>query len=224
MSKVPYVLLPALFVFLHCSCRDQVVANRVVEPEKDLKQMIHIQNVESTEKSLLLHYIVSNPYDHEIWICEDIDRRGKYDVETRIVKETLYVRIHLHLEANILPIQSVYAKYCRLAPGNSRPGRVVLSLPVSNASPLYDFHDRYKRRKKITLRRVCLELGYFEGNLLTTISERIKKDESEAKKIRKSRSQDDVIYLSDIWPGLVLEKVTKAVATDVDIPCSVQEN
>ena len=219
MTKVFHVLVLALFAFLYACCRNQVAVNGV--PEKYLSQMIHIKNVELTEKTVILDYIVSNPYEHEIWVCEDIDRYGKYDVETRIAEKTLCVKLRLLLEINILRSRAVYARYRRLAPGDSRLGRVVLNLPARNASPLFSFGERHKNRRKITLRSVCLEVGYFKGDLLKMISERIKKDEREVHKIKQSHSQDDAIYLSHLWPGLVLETASKAIVADVNIPGSV---
>jgi len=133
--------------------------------------MIKIQNFEVTEKTLTLDYQVSNPFEYGIWACEDIDTRSKYDVETRIDAETVRIKLLSNLETNLAPEIGTLAKYRRLSPGESHSERILLNLPIRNASPVYEFHEDRKKHKQVFLHRAVFEVGYFEDKLINRISE-----------------------------------------------------
>ncbi len=194
--------------------------------------MLHIKNFTVTEKALTLDYQVSNPFAYDIWICEDIDIDGRYNVETRVNAETVRIKLRFNLECNILLEEGVIAKYHRLSPGESHSGKILLNLPIANASPVYDFGDFGKKHKQIVVHRAVFEVGYFERDLLNILSERIEKGKrdptnvnfySEAlmlEEIQQAHSHNTV-YLPHLWSGQRKEKSVRAVVTDVDIPCSV---
>ena len=232
MNTFAYSFLLACSVVLSGCCR----APQGPEPlgrEKEGRRMIQIENLILTEKSLTLDYEVSNPFAHEIWICEDIDVRSKYDVETRIDAETVWIKLRFNLECNFMPWPGVLFKYRRLPPGQSHSGKILLNLPIANASPVYYFGEFGKKKKQVVLHRAVFEVGYFEGDLLNTLSERIERAkgdttgnlglESEAvmmERIQHCQSRNTV-YLPHLWPGESMEKCAEVLITDVDIPCSI---
>lgn len=223
MTTILYIFLLATSVFLS-GCRRA--------PDNEECRMLQIENLTLAEKSLTLDYRLSNPFKRDIWICEDIDIYGKYDVETRIEAETLQIKLRFNLECNILLEEGVIAKYRRLSRGESHSGKILLNLPIANASPVYDFGEFGKKHKQIVLHHAVFEVGYFEGDLLNMLSERIEKGKrdptnvnfySEAlmlEEIQQAHSRNTV-YLPHLWSGLRMEKCAKVVVTDVDIPCSI---
>jgi len=194
--------------------------------------MIKVQNIEVTEKTLTLDYQVSNPFAHDIWICEDIDINGRYDAETRVNAETVRIKLCFNLECNILLEEGIMAKYLRLSPGESHSGRILLNLPIANASPVYDFHEDRKIHKQVVLQSVVFEVGYFEEDLLNMLSDSIEKGKREPtneelyvealmlEEIQQAHSHNTV-YLPHLWSGLRMEKSAKVIITDVNIPCSI---
>ena len=138
MTTIFCVILLACSV-LWSGCRNE---------EKE-SRMIKIEKLALTEKTLTLDFQVSNPFTYEIWICEDIDVRGKYEVETRIDAGTVWIRLRGYLESNVTMYVPVVCKYRRLLPGEPYLGRILLNLPIRNASPVYEFGEDHKRRKQI---------------------------------------------------------------------------
>jgi hypothetical protein len=231
MTTYIYMFLLACFVLMNgCSWDSQARIDKT--QEKEGGRMIKINNITVKEETLTLDYQVVNPFTNDIWICEDIDIYGRYDVETRITDREIQIKLRFNLECNILLHQGVLAKYRRLSQGDSNSGRILLKLPITNASPVYDFSEDGKKHKRIILNQAFFEVGYFEGNLLNILSESIEKGKqdpnneglySEAlilEEIKKAQSHD-IVYLPHLWRGLRKEKSMKVIITDVDIPCSV---
>jgi len=196
--------------------------------------MLKIENLTVTEKALTLDYQVVNPFMDDIWICEDIDTEGKYDAETRIDAETVWIKLRFNLESNFLRDPPAIAKYLRLPPGESHSGRIILDLPVRNASPVYAFREDRKRRKQIVLHRAVFEVGYFEGEFVNRVSEQIEQvkrylrgtkfQDSQTDRFIREEVQDGqlckFLYLRDQGQEVRIEKSAKVVVADVDIPCS----
>jgi hypothetical protein len=208
------------------------------EEEKEKKEsaeMIQIRNLTLTDKTLTLNYRVSNPFEYDIWICEDIDIYSKYDVETRIDNETVRIKLRSNLETNIWLEVAPLAKYRLLSPGDSHSGKILLNLPIRNASPVYDFDEDRKKHRQIVLKRAVFEVGYFEGKYINMISETIEKFKRgrPSEEIQNTqfnpRIEEEIedgqsyqfLYCSNLWPGLSKEKFAEVLITDVDIPCSV---
>ena len=197
--------------------------------------MIKIENLTVTKKALMLDYQVSNPFEYDIWTCDDIDIYGKDDVETRIDSETVWIKLRFNLETNILLEEGLLAKYRSLSPGQSHSGKILLNLPIRNASPVYDFDDDRKKHKQVFLKCVVFEIGYFEGKHINRISEVLEKFKSvkSSKEIQNTRFNPRIeneiqdgksykfLYCTNYWPGLDKEKTAKVVVTDNDIPCYV---
>ena len=230
IRKESLFLLACSVFFSGCRWGKQADIDKTTE--KVPYPLIQIENLTVTEKALTLDYQVSNPLAYDIWVCEDIDIYGRYDVETRIDAETVWIKLCFNLECNVYLLQAVYAKYRRLSPGESHSERILLNLPVRNASPVYEFHENRKKHKQVVLHRAVFELGYLEGDLENVLLESIYKGKRDPTNeqlhyewlmlgyIQNARSRN-TIYLPDYWPGLSMEKSAEVVVTDVNIPCSV---
>jgi hypothetical protein len=237
-----YIFLLAISVFLS-GCRPDSQLPKEKVADNGQCRMIEIQNLTATEKTLALEYRVSNPFTDDIWVCQDIDTEGKYDVETRIDAETVWIKLRFNLARNFHRDPPAIAKYLRLPPGQFHSGRISLNLPIRNASPLYDFEleeDR-KKRKEIVLHRAVFEVGYFGcefGEFFDVAAEILKEREIKrniqvigGRKLLLTQPliveeiQDgqprEVVYVNDLWSSTKLEESAKVVITDVDIPCSV---
>lgn len=237
MTKIFYVFLLFCFVLLS-GCRQRSQPSEKEAPEKKVCQMIKIENLTVTEKALTLDYQVSNPFEDDIWVCEDIDIYSRHDVETRIDAETVWIKLRSNLETNILREIAALAKYRLLSPGESHSGQILLNLPIRNASHVYDFDERRKEHKQIVLNRLVFEVGYFEGELVNRISEAQEKSKCgmSSEELQNTqfvpRIKEEIqdgqshkfLYCENYWPVLSKEKSAKVVVTDDDIPCSVVAN
>jgi len=196
------------------------------------KRMIHIDNFTVTDEALALDYTVSNPFEYDIWVCEDIDINGTYDVETRISPGTLNIRLCFNLECNVYLYALVFAKYRLLKPGQSHSGKILLDLPVKNASPVYHFAKDRTELRRITSNRAVFEVGYLKGEVIDRfleIQRLIRLNDPSAKKsvdwpeIKEETigEQSQKFALTPhVWSdGLTKEKSAKVVITDIEIPC-----
>lgn len=235
MKTIFYMFLLVFSLFLS-GCRRDRKAHEDKAPEKEVFRMIQIHNLKVTKETLMLDYQVTNPFNYDIWICEDIDIFGELNVETRIDVEKLQIKCRFNLENNILLDEAILAKYHFLSPKECFSGKILLKLPVRNTSPVYDFDEYGKKRKQVVLHKVVFEVGYFEGNLPGMLYESIEKgkrnpDNEELyvealylESILKGRELDysnDVFYIPHLWRGLHKEKSAKVIVNDIDIPCSV---
>jgi hypothetical protein len=241
-----YIFLLAYSVFL-IGCRpsrpDSQLSREKV-PEEGQCLMLDIENLTVTEKALTLDYEVSNPFTHDIRICQDIDTEGKYDVETRIDAETVWIKLRFNLARNFHRDPPAIAKYLRLPRGEPHSGRIILNLPIRNASPVYDFEERRKKRKQIVLHRAVFEVGYFGGEFgeFFDVASEILKEKGIKRNIQviggrkllltqpliveeiQDSQPREVVYVDDLWSSIKLEKSARVVVTDVDIPCSVVDD
>jgi len=213
-----------------CSQRTQVPEEETAESIG--KRMIHIENFTVTDKALTLDYKVSNPFGYDIWICEDIDIDGRYVVETRISPGTLNIKLCFNLECNAYLYRSVSAKYRLLKPGESHSGKILLSLPVRNASPVYGFAENRTELRQTVLNRAVLEVGYLKGEVIDRTLEIIRLvrlDDPSRKKadnmpeVKEEMTEGQsrkVAIVPQSWQEIDKEKSAKVVITDVEIPCS----
>ncbi len=167
--------------------------------------LLEVQSFCLTEESLRLDYLVHNPFDHDIWICDDLDIRSKNrvserDAATRITDGTLWIRLHEHLEWNFFG-DPIFARYRRVPSGNSVSENLLLPVPVTNDSPLYTYGHRDDVRT--IAHRVVFELGYFEEDLPSLLSQ---------------WGDANAVLISDWWDRLDLERITQVVIADVNVP------
>lgn len=240
MTTILYIFLLACSVFLG-GCHPDSQVSREKAPEKGPCLMLEIENLTVAENALTLDYRVSNPFAYDIRVCQDIDVYGRYDVETRIDAETVWIKLRFNLEDNAFSSPPPIAKYLRLSPGESHSGRILLNLPIRNASPVYYFDEDRKEHEQIVLHRAVFEVGYFGakfGKFFDIVSKQIKEKGIKPKtkgvllgsglpfqpaiveEIQDGQPRE-VVYVDDRWPSISGEESAKVVVTDVDIPCSV---
>jgi hypothetical protein len=135
MNTVVRVILLACSIAL-AGCRKDGQGSKEQVPEKEAPSIIAIENLATTEKNLTLDYRVSNPFPYDIWVCQDIDSEGKCHVETRIEPETVWIKLKFKVERNVFRDPLAIGEYLCLPRGDSRAARVVLELPIRNASPV----------------------------------------------------------------------------------------
>jgi outer membrane lipoprotein-sorting protein len=206
---------------------------RSAAPEAGTSNMVSIANVRVSQENLVFDYRIKNGFPHDIWVCEDIDIYGGFDVATRIKQETLFIKLSFNLPCNVLLLQGVEAKYSRLPPDVTHKGKISLELPIENASPVYHF-DEPDRKKVVELHHAVFEVGYFAEDLLKMISDDIKKGKEDPndedaycmmlilEEIEKKNSSD-VAYIPHLWVRKTNEKVSKVDIMDVSIPCYVTD-
>ena len=212
-----------------CSRRAQPAEEETAESIG--QRMIHIDNFTVTDKALTLDYKVSNPFEYDIWVCEDVDINGKYDVETRLSTGTLNIKLCFNLECNVYLYNWVYAKYRLLKPGESHSGKILLDLPVKNDSPVYGFAKHRTELRPSTLNRAVFEVGYLKGEVIDRfieIQRLIRLDDPSRKKAdNMPEIKEEMIgeqlqkfaIVPCIWQDIEIEKSAKVVITDVEIPC-----
>ena len=125
----------------------------------------------------------------------------------------------------------VFAKYRLLRLGQSHSGKILLSLPVRNASPVYYFTKPRTELRRTTLNRAVFEVGYLKGEVVDRaieIMRLVRLDDPNAKKSDnmpevkeemlggESRKFAIVPYT---WQEIDKEKSATLVITDVEIPC-----
>ncbi len=240
MTTILYIFLFACSVFLS-GCHPYTQLAREKAADNGKCGMLQIENLTVTEKTLMLDYRVSNHFAYDIRVCQDIDFDGREHVETRIDAETVWIKLRFNLERNIHRDPQAIAKYLRLSPGESHSGKIILNLPIRNASPVYYFDEDRKEHKQIVLHRAVFEVGYFGaefGEFFDVAAEILKergiKHDFSVRRGRKvlqaqplivEEMQDgqprEVVYVNDLWSSTKLEESAEVLITDVAIPCSV---
>lgn len=223
------ILLTCSVMLSGCSRRNRPSGEKV--PEKIGELMLRIENATVDENILTLDYKVSNRFEFDIWVCQDIDIYGGFDVETRITPGALQIKLCFDLECNLIFYRSVFAKYRLLKPGESNSGTILLSLPVRNASPVYDFNEDRTKYRRTVLNRVVFEVGYINGEDINKALEFAKRDKQNIPSgnilVGAPEMREEIIdgqlckfaIVPQVWEGLVKEKSVKVVVTEVEVPC-----
>jgi len=244
MTTILYIFFGVCYVFLSgCYCVRQTQENR--DPDIEAHQMIQIQNFTLTERNLSFDYKVSNPFAEDIRVCQDINVYGNQHVATIIDAETVRIQLRLNIERDkALRDPPAIAKYLRMPPGESYSGRILLNLPIRNASPVNYFpEEEDKERMQIVLHRVVFEVGYFGIRLnkgFEVIAKTLKEwgikgdipidpvsglHDLRGGPVIKEEIQNgqscEVVYINEGWSTIKAEEFAKVVITDVDVPCSI---
>ena len=193
MNNIIYTFLLACSVFLGGCCCTRHIPEDLTR-EKKPAEMIQIQNLTLTDKTLTLTYRVSNPFEDGIWVCYDTWVHGEQDVQstsTRIDGETVWIKLRFNLESlGALTNPPAVAKYVRLPPGESCSGRILRNLPIKDY--LREGRAEHKEHKEIehkeiVLHRVVFEIGYIGtfgpkwNALLDSWAEKMKEGSIESK-------------------------------------------
>ncbi len=176
--------------------------------------------------SLRLNYRVTNVSSRDLWVCTSMEyyepADSQYTIETRIVGETLRIKRRGNVEQNMfVQTGGGCAGYYRLRPGRSRSGTVVVALPAENRSVVYKIEEPLPPKHAVVLKRVVLELGYFDENLATLFAREEGRWYGHTVSRGGQRNPNVVVirYVSPHrWRGLDLEEAVQVTFSDVDIP------
>jgi hypothetical protein len=189
------------------SCAGAEEANKPVK--EDESRILQVRKLDIMSDYLSLDYLVHNPFDHDIWVCYDLDvgsknRVSERDAATRIAGGTLWIRLHEHLEWDFFG-DPVVARYRRVPSGNSVSENLLLPVPVTNDSPVYAYGHRNDVRA--FAHRVVFELGYFTEDLPSLLSQ---------------WGDANSVLISRPWAQLDLEQIAEATIADVNVPVMAQ--
>lgn len=125
---------------------------------------MELRKLEITDASLGLSYTIKNESDHEVWICSEVCVTSiPYEMYLTHDQQTLLIRRRLEV-----PTFKVWArppapgKYTRLRPGAVQPESLLIDLP---ARPTFLYAPQTTEVVAQTVRRVVLEIGYFDEDL-----------------------------------------------------------
>ncbi|HUV65590.1 MAG TPA: hypothetical protein VMW24_16955 [Sedimentisphaerales bacterium] len=229
-----YVFLLACSVLLG-GCSRTIQTQEPPVAEKETPPMVQVKNVTITDANLILDYRVSNPFDDDIRVLLDVSHEGDPYAVTRIDGEWVWIKLRCYheLELGGLADRPAYGEYLRLAPGESRTGRIVLDLPIKD--DFRELEEVGRAHKQITLQRAVLEVGYFRpqysrlfkgiASISRTMGDITKlryppANVVVAEQMQGGRSRE-ITYIWGQWPELRLEESAKVLITGVSIPCSV---
>jgi len=188
--------------------------------EKAKSAMIEVKDFAVTKTNLELGYCLKNPFSHEIWAADPLSvKMVLYGLspETRIVGDTLHIDFRVDVPSGVA-IESVFAVYRRLPPGQSRYGTVLLKLPVVDNS--IEYADKVilpEWEKEALVHRVVFEIGYFNGDLPAALSKGLEYSH------RWQPEYDDpnVVFVPHWWKDLNLEQSTQVTIENVEVPVRV---
>jgi hypothetical protein len=216
MKPSPLLVITVALMLIANGCPSRQARSPNVVAEK-ASPMLQVESFTLSEKEARLAYRVDNPFDHDIWVCEDMDGRGSSDArqnaETQVEEKTLWIRVRFNLESSLHTYAAVFARYCRLGPGESSSRTIVLSLPVQSISPIRKF---YGRAVPVSAERVILEVGYLTGDLPSMLSE------TQATTSRRPTNDPNAAYVRFRWQRLAREQVAEATIANVTVPCVVR--
>ncbi len=120
-----------------------------------------------TDKTLRVRYEIHNGSGNDIWICESIDLRSRWDIDVYVGQdnETLFVQRRLDVPMHGSRSQPI-GRYVRVPHGQTRTETTSFSLPVRYRSALA---GRRSSRSPAHATRLVLEIGYHEGDLPSTV-------------------------------------------------------
>jgi hypothetical protein len=205
---------------------------------QDGRCQLHIERLTVTDDRLRLDYSVTNRLGHDIWVCEDVraanvrhDRLrvqaagptdDLQDVATRIVGDTLWIRLRFNLEQNVVLPWAVSARYRRLLPGRSPSGTIVCRIPVYDSSPVYNFRIHSGRMCRRRVDRVILELGYFGDDLPTRLASRLAPVCLSPRldlPLELLTGIADAVCIDQSWEGLDTEQAVHVAIDNLQVPC-----
>ena len=243
MKAIGYTFLLACSVFLS-GCRHTGETQHRT-PEKERSDMIQIQDLTLTDKTLTFEYLVSNPFEDDIRVCHAAWVYGDLELQhaiTRIRDNTVRIILgNVAREPKVFQNPRPIAKYVRLAPGESYSGRIFLDLPIRDYSlePAPRSTRPREENMDIALRRTVFEIGYLGPKLnkfFAAVSDHVKMDAVDPKPTTigpyyylshnpaiieetvDGKLREVVYVRGRSWD---LESAEVVLTTDAAIPCSV---
>ncbi len=179
------------------------------QPEEVKADMLRIKSLHISDTRLNLEYEIKNTLPHDIWVCDDIHAYYDLRVETKVEEEQLLIKLRsFDVPHGILLESPILAKYRRVKPNEIYKSSIGLILPIRSESPISEKHS--DRDAKITkeIRRIVLEIGFYEEGLFTKVSDSVERSDS-----------DDVVYIGHLWEERNKEKITKVSITGIVVLC-----
>jgi hypothetical protein len=227
MNLICVIVLILSFLMHGCSCTPTSEHAKAqgeqaqAASEKATPPLVQIKSLGVGPKEMWLAYRVTNPSNHDIWVAEDMGdyvREEGQTAELKIKNETLYVDFHV-----VIPpgwnMRTVFTRYRRIPPGQSRSKTMTLPVPVQSNSLEREGWDGSR-----VVRRVVLDLGYFEEDLPTLISESVKRGfrprEVHLFAWHPTSDDPDLAWVEQDWGGLSLEQSAQACFQGVNIPAA----
>ena len=127
-------------------------------------------NLRLLKKQLVVSFIVRNNTDKPIWVCQDIDSKGKQDYRIEVDRRNHKISVKftsILVPPHILLEEPIWGKYTKLEPKAHLKKIVKLALPLTDT-------DRFseqggKRKKSISyIDKLTLEVGYYDNKIINS--------------------------------------------------------
>ncbi len=181
---------------------------------------LKIKDISITSANLRVDYSLENAFPHEIWAGDPLNVNTplrKPAVETRISDGALHIDFRFDIPSRI-NMDTIFAAYRRLRPGESRCGTVLLDLPIiDNSFENFSMGIPRDEEEDAVAHRVVFEIGYFKGDLSTALSESLKDSNA-----WQPKSDDpNVAFVPHWWKDLDLEQSAQVLIDNVSLPVRV---
>ena len=144
---------------------------------------ININELNISDKTLKLCYVIKNDSEKDIWICDDISltlKEPHFEAYMAEDKQTLLIRKRLDIPFMGLSVAPHEGRYVRLDAGQSRTEFLLLSIPVES---IFFWSGPSNGGKTYNLKKIALEIGYYPEDLPGMIRDILKKEKSRDKKV-----------------------------------------
>lgn len=167
-----------LFLTIFSGCKEKALEtfmkNAHTISEKDIC-MLSIDNVEISDKNIIIGYTINNYSSKDIWICDKMDIYGSNRVAVALLDDMAFVSIKSNLpNCNTYLGEALVTRYLRLSPNDSKQYNIHLDLPLMNKSPVCSHEITTSK----TISYIVAEVGYFSRDLKELIWEYIKTAQS----------------------------------------------
>lgn len=184
MYRRPSVVL-IMVASAWCTKRACAVQEYTQDPNERAKAKISLVELRVSQTELSLKYEITNGSSQDIWICSDMNIKGKWHFEVLLDDDqhrTLIVRRRLDVPTGPLPSMGPYGQrpghpvgtYVHLEPGGRRVESLLLESPVqcrrilSRAQPT---------ESTIHVDRLLVQIGFYSGDLPALIRDVLTKAE-----------------------------------------------
>ncbi len=164
-----------LYIFLGVRTQAQPETNSGAEKKVGAPTII-VAGLEVNDEALTLRYEIKNSSEHDIWICDDINRNRKTHYEVYLDDDAQTLVIRRRLDVPLIPqTTQPVGLYVRLPANGSRIESVLIPLPVHWMTLL---SSRGQTQDTVYAVRLLLEIGYYTGDLPGMIRDILEKAEN----------------------------------------------
>ena len=197
---------------------------------------LNITQVKSVTDSIKFEWIIKNTSKQDIWICEDIIAfyEGDLEVLVREEEQTLLIRRRLNVPTTIYFDEIPIGRYVLISSGETLEEEISLHLPIKS-SPVLESINLSDTPKLVTLKKVRLEIGFFNEPLRNLVDKEIAKvlnnpieetgdytedenslmerDNALALEVVNRNSDKNVVFIPLVWSALDKEQM---LATEIE--------